>query len=217
MNAQRKNNSLNADNVTAKVLTAHDVTAPERKSISDKAFAIAVRKALFDKRQGTVGCQGRSDVKHSNKKPWKQKGTGRARAGSARSPLWRGGGVIFGPQPRTRTLRVPAKMHTGVMNELFWQMLSSSNIIVLSWQLQNDRPCTQEIYQVLKKHNLLHESLNVMLPIDDFLHAASFANIPNVSLLSFDQANAYDLANARKWIILEKDLTMFSEVVQSWI
>ena len=57
-------------------------------------------------RQGTVACKGRSDVAFSNKKPWKQKGTGRARAGSARSPLWRGGGVIFGPQPRTRMLKV---------------------------------------------------------------------------------------------------------------
>ena len=57
-------------------------------------------------RQGTVACKGRSDVAFSNKKPWKQKGTGRARAGSARSPLWRKGGVIFGPQPRTRTLTI---------------------------------------------------------------------------------------------------------------
>ena len=62
------------------------------------AMAIYVRALLQNWRQGTVACKGRSDVSYSNKKPWKQKGTGRARAGSARSPLWRGGGVIFGPQ-----------------------------------------------------------------------------------------------------------------------
>ena len=68
-------------------------------------MAVYVRSLLQNWRQGTVGCKGRSDVAYSNKKPWKQKGTGRARAGSARSPLWRGGGVIFGPQPRTRVLK----------------------------------------------------------------------------------------------------------------
>ena len=68
-------------------------------------MSIYIRSLLQNWRQGTVACKGRSDVGYSNKKPWKQKGTGRARAGSARSPLWRGGGVIFGPQPRTRVLK----------------------------------------------------------------------------------------------------------------
>lgn len=69
-----------------------------------------MRVYLQNVRQGTVGSKGRSDIAYTNKKPWKQKGTGRARAGSARSPLWRGGGVVFGPQARIKMLKVPKKL-----------------------------------------------------------------------------------------------------------
>src|SRR5690348_15481044 len=72
----------------------------DRTLVSVQSFSTWIRSLLQNWRQGTVGVKGRSDVARSNKKPWKQKGTGRARAGSARSPLWRGGGVIFGPSPR---------------------------------------------------------------------------------------------------------------------
>ena len=85
-----------------------------RKEISPVAMAVYVRSLLQNWRQGTVACKGRSDVAYSNKKPWKQKGTGRARAGSARSPLWRGGGVIFGPQPRTRVLKAGKQLKRSV-------------------------------------------------------------------------------------------------------
>src|ERR1700733_5875246 len=70
------------------------------------SFSTWIRVLAKNWQQGTVACQGRSDVAYTNRKPWKQKGTGRARAGSARSPLWKGGGVIFGPQARVRTMKV---------------------------------------------------------------------------------------------------------------
>ena len=80
-------------------------TNTERRVMPLTSFAIWVKALMQNWRQGTVACKGRADVtSRSNKKPWKQKGTGRARAGSPRSPLWRGGGVIFGPQPRVRKL-----------------------------------------------------------------------------------------------------------------
>lgn len=79
-------------------------------------YALWVRVLMQNWRQGTVGCKGRSDVARSGKKPWKQKGTGRARAGTARSPLWRGGGVIFGPQMRTRTLKINKKIKVVLFN-----------------------------------------------------------------------------------------------------
>src|SRR3989338_6099689 len=77
-------------------------------------FSIVVRQLLQNWRQGTVACQTLAEVTGSNKKPFKQKGTGRARAGTVKSPLWRGGGVIFGPQPRTRTLKVSKKLRQSV-------------------------------------------------------------------------------------------------------
>ena len=82
----------------------------QKKEVTPVGFSTWIRSLRQNWRQGTVGCKGRSDVAHSNKKPWKQKGTGRARAGSPRSPLWRGGGVTFGPQARVRTLAVPAQL-----------------------------------------------------------------------------------------------------------
>ena len=95
-------------NSTAKIISLAEINIniPEMKELSPIGYAQYVRSLMQGWRQGTVGCKGRSDVNKTNKKPWRQKGTGRARAGSARSPLWRGGGVTFGPMPRVRTLKV---------------------------------------------------------------------------------------------------------------
>src|ERR1700683_4830953 len=78
----------------------------EKREESPKTYATAIRTLIQNWRQGTVGCKDRSEVAYSNRKPWKQKGTGRARAGSLRSPVWRKGGVTFGPQPRVRELSI---------------------------------------------------------------------------------------------------------------
>ncbi len=96
----------NKQNSTQKLrtVTIKDIGVERPKQNSMVDFSTWVRSLVQSWRQGTVACKGRSDVARSTKKPWKQKGTGRARAGSARSPIWRGGGVIFGPQKRTRIL-----------------------------------------------------------------------------------------------------------------
>src|SRR5437588_407352 len=84
-----------------RVLTAKELALePAKDRVAPKAFAIAIRTLRQNWRQGTVAVKGRADVSFSNRKPWRQKGTGRARAGSARSPLWRKGGVCHGPQER---------------------------------------------------------------------------------------------------------------------
>ena len=92
---------------TMRTVVAQDLGFSEdsRKSVAPSTFSIEVRRLLQNWRQGTVACKGRSDVKGSTRKPWKQKGTGRARAGDVKSPIWRGGGVIFGPQKRVKTLK----------------------------------------------------------------------------------------------------------------
>jgi large subunit ribosomal protein L4 len=101
------------------------------KNIAGAGVSIYIRKLLQNWRQGTVGVKGRSEVSYSNRKPWKQKGTGRARAGSARSPLWRGGGIIFGPQPRERELKIPKKLRQGVFNTILYQYLQNGKIYTL--------------------------------------------------------------------------------------
>lgn len=187
-----------------------------KKEINTRGFSVWVRVLLQNWRQGTLGVKGRSEVSFSNKKPWKQKGTGRARAGSARSPLWRGGGVIFGPQPRTRTLKISKKLKKGVLNSLFWNYLEANNINILSWKLTNDKPSTRQAYEMLKHNNLLQEKVTLFLPMDDVLTYASFINIPSVQVLFFDEANAFDLITGKRWLVLDKDVQLFKEMVTKW-
>lgn len=188
----------------------------EKKSVNHVGFAIWVRALLQNWRQGTVGVKDRSEVSFSNKKPWKQKGTGRARAGSARSPLWRGGGVIFGPQPRTRTLKISKKLKKGILSSLLWNYLEAGRIHLLSWQLQSSKPSTKEAYTVLKMNALLDKKITLFLSMDDVLHYSSFANIPHVQVLFFDQANAYDVVTGDHWLVFQKDIDSFKEMVSKW-
>ncbi len=181
-----------------------------------RSFAICIRTLLQNWRQGTVGCKGRSDVSFSNKKPWKQKGTGRARAGSKRSPLWRGGGVTFGPQMRDRKLKVSKGMRRGVLRGLVSSFADQQKVVMLDWLLQLDRPKTSMAYSALRDAGLTQKKVLLFLPVSDVMTAASFANIPNVHIMSFDEPNVYHLANAASWLILERDLESFKEMVAKW-
>jgi large subunit ribosomal protein L4 len=197
--------------VTAKDL---GITAP-KKATSAKLFAVWVRTLLQNWRQGTVGVKGRSDVSYSNKKPWKQKGTGRARAGSARSPVWRGGGVSFGPQMRVRKLTLPQQMKKQVLIQLVADRIKHKQLVVAEWQL-SEKPSTKQASQILALAGLTGKKVTVFLPAADLISFASFVNIPYVQVLFFDQANAYDLANSHAWLILKKDFEMFKDMVGGW-
>ena len=115
-----------------------------------KAFARAIRVLRQNWRQGTVGCKTRAELAFSNRKPWKQKGTGRARAGSLRSPLWRKGGVIFGPQPRTRTLALNSKEMNLVFNNVLSSKLANKSVMCLDFEMFGER-----IFVVRKKKKFL--------------------------------------------------------------
>ena len=188
-----------------------------QKDVSPVAMAIYVRSLLQNWRQGTVACKGRADVAYSNKKPWKQKGTGRARAGSARSPLWRGGGVTFGPQPRTRVLKTSKQTKRDVLNAILFNFLEQRKIGTLNWDASLSKPSTSFAYKLLKNAGLEQERIVLFLPTTDLITYASFANIPNVRILYFDQPNAFDLANGTQWLILNKDLEHFKKMVSLWI
>src|SRR5271154_3624980 len=146
-----------------------DIDASQKKTVSDKAFSVWVRSLLQNWRQGTVACKGRSDVAYSNKKPWKQKGTGRARAGSRRSPLWRGGGVIFGPQAREKTLKVPQSLRKNVLGALAFEFIESGRVSCLDWNLHGEIPKTSQAYMALKDSQLVNSTINLFLPTDDHL------------------------------------------------
>ncbi len=206
------------DGNLSRVVTMQELSLPNTDTIvSPKAFAISLRVLFQNWRQGTVACKGRSDVARSNKKPWKQKGTGRARAGSARSPLWRGGGVTFGPQPRTRTLSIGKKVRRKVMYSVLLNALETQKIVSIDWQLKSERAKTAEAAKMLKLYGLHKEKVTLFLSVSDVLTYASFANIANVQILYFDQPNAFDLVNSTKWLVLKKDMEDFKQMVARWI
>lgn len=192
-----------------------EITAP-KKSASAQQFAMWVRSLLQNWRQGTVGVKGRSDVNRSNRKPFKQKGTGRARAGSARSPIWRGGGVTFGPQARVRTLTVPKAMKKQVFSQLLADRIADKKVILADWQLKADMPKTAKAIELLRSLSLNDKKVTLFLTAGDMIHSGSFANIPTVQVLLFDQPNAYDLANSQYWLVLKKDVDVFKQMVEQW-
>jgi len=200
-------------------LTAADIGRKDESVVRPtcKEFALIVRQLRFNARQGTVGVKGRSDVARTGKKPWKQKGTGRARAGTSRSPLWRGGGVTFGPQMRTRTLGIPKKVRRAALGGLLKDYLARKQIVALDWQLSEDVPKTSQAIQALRKADLHTKRITLFLAFDDALHQRSFANIPGVLIVSFDAPHAFHMVRGTSWVILKKDIDKFTNMVAKWL
>jgi len=187
-----------------------------KKEISEKAYSTAIRALLINWRQGTVACKDRGEVAFSGKKPWKQKGTGRARAGMASSPLWRKGGVVFGPQPRIRKLSVSKNQKALTLNNIFFTMFEAGKIVCLDFSLGEKSPKTKIAFNALKKTNLHREKIVLFLKFEDTTNFISFRNIPNVHIMFYDQPNAYDLSNVKHWVFLNKDKESFKNMVAQW-
>jgi large subunit ribosomal protein L4 len=213
------NKSIEMVNNIASTLSLQDfdLTFETVKRVAPEGFSVIVRKFLQNWRQGTAACKNRRMVTGSNKKPWQQKGTGRARSGDNKSPLWRGGGVVFGPQPRVRNLKIPRAMRQNILGALIGNALETGSFYISNWALQGEVPSTKQAHTLLVQAGIANRRVNVLLPQYDFVTAASFANIPSVRILFFDSINAYDLADASAWLIFEKDRTQFKEMVTQWI
>lgn len=187
-----------------------------KKQESPITFARAIRALLQNWRQGTTACKTRGEVSFANRKPWRQKGTGRARVSSLRSPLWRKGGVIFGPQARVRKLAINGKQRVLVFNNALFSLLEKKAIHCLDFGTDVQTPKTKTAYQLIKGMGLDDRKIVMLLPFSDKVNFATFRNLPNVTVLSFDQPNAYDLSNGDCWIFLKKDLELFKEMILQW-
>lgn len=99
--------------------------------VNEDAIYEVVKMQMASRRSGTASCKGRSDVSGGGKKPWRQKGTGRARVGTIRSPLWRGGGIVFGPQPRSFSFRIPKKVRRLALKSALSMKVKEDRMIVL--------------------------------------------------------------------------------------
>lgn len=192
-----------------------EIEAPQGKASSHE-FAVWVRALLQNWRQGTVGCKDRSDVARTTKKPFKQKGTGRARAGTAGSPVWRGGGVSFGPQARSKTLRIAQQQKNRVLMSIASQYLENDRVLSADWTAPADKPQTSVAFGLLKNMGIQDKKITLLIPMHDAVSYASFANIPNVRLMYFDQPNAFDLVASDYWVVFNKDLDSLKTMVEKW-
>jgi len=201
---------------SSSALTPSQLGLTEKVLVNPKAYALWIRALLQNWRQGTVSVKTRAQVAKSRKKPWKQKGTGRARVGSARSPLWRGGGIIFGPQARTRTLKVPRQLRGNILSGMLYHMAEAGRVHALDFALPAQKPSTAAAGRLLREVGMTRR-VTVLVRADDLLVQASFVNIPFVQVLLFDQLNAFDLSNSEQVVVLKNDVEQFKEMVTQWI
>ncbi len=179
------------------------------------AVALAVRVHRQNSRQGTVGCKDRTAlVSRSNRKPWRQKGTGRARAGTARSPLWRGGAVSHGPQARVRTLAMPTKVNHLALRTIVAKRALKETVISLSW---TPVPKSKAAFNLLKDNGLSGATCVLLHDIYDFETFYAFSNLPNVSLVSYDAVHADAIGRGKYLVFLEKDISLFTTLVGTWL
>ncbi|GAA3411952.1 50S ribosomal protein L4 [Paenibacillus hodogayensis] len=171
--------------------------------------AVVLQQA--SRRLGTHKTKGRSEVRGGGRKPWKQKGTGRARQGSIRSPQWKGGGVVFGPTPRSYGFKLPKKVRRLAIKSVLSSKVIDSEIIVLD-QLSLAAPKTKEFAAILNNLKVERKALVVTGSYDDNV-ALSTRNIPGVKFVSAEGINVLDVLAHDKLIITKDAVQKVEEVL----
>jgi len=156
---------------------------------------------LASRRRGTHSAKTRSEVSGGGVKPWKQKGTGRARAGSSRSPLWRKGGVIFPPKPRDYSFTLPKKVRKLALRVVMSDKARAGKIILVE-EMAVAAPKTKEMTKLLKGIGVSGKSLIVVDQVNDNLDRSS-RNIAGVKLMSAGNLNIHDLLST-EWVVMDK-------------
>ena len=170
----------------------------------------AVRKSLASRRRGTAATKNRPLVRGGGAKPWKQKGTGRARAGSRRSPLWRGGGTIFGPMPRDYAFALPEKMRRAALRAALTLKHQEGKLILLDdFPLEGFK--TRQVMEILKRF----QAEDVLIVTDEkrvFLERSA-ENLPNVKVLRQEGLNVFDVLNHEYLILLRQAVARLQGVL----
>ena len=169
----------------------------------------AIIRQRAGKRQGTSAVKNRSAVRGGGKKPWRQKGTGRARQGSIRAPQWRGGGVVFGPTPRSYAYSMPRKQRRLAIKSVLSQKLIDNDLVVLD-KLTMSAPKTKELVSMLT--NLKLEG-KVLVVSDDENVQLSARNLTNVKVVPVNGLNVEDAVNFDKLILTQDAVKKIEEVL----
>jgi large subunit ribosomal protein L4 len=157
---------------------------------------------LAKRRRGTASTKTRGQVRGGGKKPWRQKGTGRARAGTNRSPIWKGGGTVFGPHPRDYSYSLPKKVRKAALKSVLTSKLKESQLTVLD-KMDLESPKTKLFLETVKALGLdAHKTLFITPDKDETLQRSS-RNLPGVMVLPTEGLNVYDLLRFDRLVLLQ--------------
>ena len=171
--------------------------------VNRDAIYEVVRMQMAAKRQGTHDTKERGEISGGGKKPWRQKGTGRARAGTTRSPLWRGGGTVFGPTPRDHSFTVPKKVRRlALISALSMKVREEKLVVLKDFPLAEVK--TKRFKEVLDRFGL-KKTLVVIDRSDEALEKSS-RNLPNVKMMRCEGINVYDLLKYDSLVLLEPSI-----------
>ena len=182
------------------------------KDFNESLIHQVVVSYLAGARQGSAKQKNRSEVRGGGKKPYRQKGTGRARAGTIRSPLWRGGGVTFASRPRDFSKKVNKKMYRAAIRSIFSELLRQDRLVAIEKPVL-EKPKTKEIAKLLKEF-----SLSKVLIITDDLDInlyLSARNIPNVDVITVQEINPVVLIKSNKVAVTEDALKLIEERINA--
>ena len=169
---------------------------------NDHAIYLSVKAYLANQRQGTHKAKERGEVRGGGKKPWKQKGRGGARAGTSRSPLWVGGGTIFGPRPRDYRQDLPKKVKRLARKSAFSYKAKDEQLVIVE-DFSLEKPKTKEFSKILNALNTTGKKVLLLTNTNDQNIYRSGRNIPKVKILEASKASTYDLLN-NQILILQK-------------
>ncbi len=190
-----------------------DGNSLESASLHEERFGDKVRKTLLrdvvimheaNHRRGTASTKTRGEVAGGGKKPWMQKHTGRARAGTNRSPIWRGGGVVFGPRPRDYSYSMHRKAKKVALQSALLSKLKDNEVLLID-KLEFDSPSTKKLANLLKNLGIEGSCLIVIPGLDDAVWRSS-RNIYNLKLRVVSDLNAYEVIKYKKLLIVKEAL-----------
>jgi large subunit ribosomal protein L4 len=171
--------------------------------ISEAAIYDVVKMQLASRRSGTSATKGRSDVSGGGKKPWRQKGTGRARAGTSRSPIWRGGGIVFGPQPRDYSYSIPKKVRKKALISALSMKVKEEKITILQ-NFPMESISTRDFKRVVDLFGM--KKALFVVDHDDAILMKSSRNLKNVKMIRSEGINVYDVLNYEHLVLLEPSI-----------
>ena len=178
--------------------------------ISEHAVYEVVKNQLANKRQGTQSARTRSEVRGGGRKPFRQKGTGRARQGSIRAPHYTGGGVVFAPKPRDYSYKVPTKLRRKALYSVLTSKLNDNELIVLD-SLSFEAPKTKEAANILNAIEAGKKAYVITAENDTAIYR-SFRNIEGVDVSAANLVNVYDLVRHNKLVITKDAIAKLEEV-----